>query len=250
MLTRIKFSLSAENDIQLHTNMSSLFHGYIMQNISYEYAEKMHISELRPFSQSVVREGNSFYWYISTLNDEAYTNISEKILSKDKIRLDNKDKEINIEPVETVQTTFEQIFEENYFGNSPQRTVKLDFLTPTAFKSNGRYVYMPDSNLILMGLIKKFDCFSELSKVNDEQLINEIYEKIYINSFKISSRYFSVESQKIPGWCGTVSLRVCGSDTLACFVNMLSDFAEFSGVGIKVALGMGQTRHIEKRCCQ
>lgn len=244
MLKRIKFGLFPESDIQLHTNMSSLFHGYIMQNISYEYAEKMHISELRPFSQSIIREGDSFYWYISTLNDEAYTNISEIILSKDKIRLDNKDIEIHIKPIETVQTSFEQLFEENYFSIAPQRTIKLDFLTSTAFKSNGQYVYMPDSSLILIGLIKKFDCFSELSKVNDEQLINEIYDKIYINNFKISSRYFSVESRKIPGWCGTVSLRVCGSETLARFVNMLADFAEFSGVGIKTALGMGQTRHI------
>ena len=240
MLTQIKFKISAPSNFILHTNMSSLFHGYIMQNISSDYAEKMHISDLRPFTQSVVRENGEFYWYISSLNDEAYEKILLKILEKNEIYLEKKDVTIKINCEKQLQTSFENLFEENYFSIENNRLVCLDFLTPTAFKSCGRYIFLPDANLILSGLINKFDTFSDYTKVGDDQLKSEIYEKVSVRNFRISSSYFSVDGKKIPGFRGKVSLMVYGSDTLVKFVNMLVDFAEFAGIGIKTALGMGK----------
>lgn len=243
MLNKIRLKLVCEENIKLHTNMASLFHGFIMEHIPYEYAEKMHVSGLRPFTQTLIRENDEFFWQITTLNDEAYEHIAKKILECDKIKLQNKNIEIDISQVTAVRTGVDELFEKNYFGSVADRFVQLEFLTPTSFKMGGKYVFIPDSTLILSGLVKKFDAFSETVKSGDEQLLKEIAQSVSVHDFRISSRYFSVERVKIPGFYGTVTMKVSGSETLVKFVNMLADFAEFSGVGIKTALGMGAVRH-------
>lgn len=250
MLNKIVFRPNYDENFRMHTNMSSLFHGFIMENISCDYAEKMHISGLRPFTQSLVRENDKFFWQISTLDDEAFENIITKIQKVDSVYIENKDIEIGLSQEYFYQTSFDELFERNYFGNNADRFVKFEFLNPTAFKMAGKYVFMPDSTMILSGLIKKFDTFSHSVKTGDEQLLAEISEKVFIHDFHISSRNFSVDGSKIPGFCGNVTLKVNGSETLVKFVNMLADFAEFSGIGIKTALGMGAVIHktSDQRC--
>lgn len=243
MLNRIVLKLECEEDFKLHTNMSSLFHGFLMRNISSDYAQKMHISGLRPFSQALLKENDSYLWQISTLNDEAYENIIEIIKKFKSVYIEDKKQEIALSQVDFKTTSFEELFEKNYFSSEPSSFVKLGFLNPTAFKMAGRYVYMPDASLILSGLVKRFDAFSEKIKIEDEQLVDEISQKVFIRDFRIFSRYFSVDGSKIPGFCGDLTLKVAGSQTLVKLVNMLADFSEYSGVGIKTALGMGSVVH-------
>ena len=60
---------------EINYRQSSNLQGVIMENISPEYAARLHGNQLNPYSQCITRENNSTIWTIKTLNEEAYENI-------------------------------------------------------------------------------------------------------------------------------------------------------------------------------
>ena len=66
-----------------------------------------------------------------------------------------------------------------------------------------------------------------------------------IQQYQLRSTAFSLEGVKIPAYLGTIALRVRGTNTMADFANLLLQFGEYSGVGIKTSLGMGAYKRKE-----
>lgn len=55
-----------------------------------------------------------------------------------------------------------------------------------------------------------------------------------------------MEGIKIPSFIGEIGIRINGTDTMARYVKLLARFGEYSGVGIKTAMGMGAFRIKQK----
>ena len=49
---------------------------------------------------------------------------------------------------------------ENYYFEEQPRNITIKFCSPTAFKSQGNYIFMPTVRLIFQSLIHKYDTFS------------------------------------------------------------------------------------------
>jgi len=64
--------------------------------------------------------------------------------------------------------------------------------------------------------------------------------------YDLKSVSFSLEGVKIPSFIGKITIKLHGTDTMANFVNMLFEFGEYSGVGIKTSLGMGYMKIINE----
>ena len=62
---------------------------------------------------------------------------------------------------------------------------------------------------------------------------------IKIDYFNIVSDKFSIHNAEVKGFKGLVSLRLYGNQTLKNYLLMLLNFAEYSGIGVKTSLGMG-----------
>lgn len=245
MLSLIKFKLhTGENDFSL--NMASLFHGYLSEIMDPDYADCMHMTGLHPYCQSILKQEDGYYWTISALNKEAYERIIEPIKAIDKVVLTNKELKIPIECIEERQMTYDQLFEQNYFVTEPYRSVKFLFESPTSFKANGKYINMPTSERILSSLVRRYDEFSSSTQINDKMLEEHILNNTDISSYSLRSCNFALEGIKVPSFKGSLTIRTYGSKTFSCFVNMLADFAEFAGCGIKTGLGMGKTKHIKR----
>ena len=58
---------------------------------------------------------------------------------------------------------------------------------------------------------------------------------------------FPMEGMAIPAFMGTVTIKVKGASAMAKYARMLAEFGEFSGVGVKSAMGMGAMHLIKER---
>ena len=228
----------------LSYQMTSLFHGFLSEKISPDYADQMHITGLRPFSQSLSCVDGKWFWRVSVLNDEAERNIINILDGLNEVFIRHKNLYIPIVYKESVRKSYDEIFTDNYLCEPQSRYIKIAFNSPTAFKSKGRYINIPTSQLILNSLVRKYDEFSEQTEVGSDELMNQILCDTEISSFNLKSCSFSLEGVRIPAFLGSVTIKVKGSRTFANFVNMLADFGEFSGCGIKNALGMGSIKHV------
>ncbi|MBQ9869322.1 MAG: CRISPR-associated endoribonuclease Cas6 [Ruminococcus sp.] len=245
MLSLIKFKLhTGENDFSL--NMASLFHGYLSKTIDPDYANSMHMTGLHPYSQCITQECDSYYWTVTTLNKEAFQSIIKPLKDIKKVVLTKKELEIPIECIEEKQITYAQLFEQNYFNTQSSNYIKLLFESPTSFKADGKYINMPSSSRILASLVRKYDAFSSSTQISDKMLEEHILNNTDISSYSLRSCSFALEGVKIPSFKGSLTIRTFGSKTFSCFVNMLADFAEYSGCGIKTGIGMGKTKHIKR----
>ena len=122
------------------------------------------------------------------------------------------------------------------------RTMKLRFLTPTTFKSDGSYVNLPSVPLIMRNLLNKWNgCFAEVCPIEDEdgEGIQAIANGLRIAEYRLSSRDYLLKGQSIPGFTGELTLKCRLDGFHLTMANLLLHFAPYAGVGIKTALGMG-----------
>ena len=78
-------------------------------------------------------------------------------------------------------------------------------------------------------------------RIDAADLGRQLAENCRVVSYRLESRPFSVEGQKIDGFTGSLRLRFTGNDMTRRLMGLLLSLAPFSGVGIKTALGMGAT---------
>jgi len=241
LIARIQLDLTTKSDIKLGNYLGSLFQGVLMELISPEYADELHISSLHPYSQYVRKTEKGLTWTVNTLDSNSRSQIIGALsnINLTDLTLRQKEAAFHISGRKIEETTYDDLLNRYYMGEPCPPYVSIDFLTPTSFKSNGKYVIFPTSQLILKSLAKKYDNSSTCSKVCDELLFDYINENTEIIEYSLRSTKFSMEGITIPSFIGSVKLKCTGNRKFRSLVNMLLKFGEYSGAGIKNSMGMG-----------
>lgn len=243
MLAKIKFQLLVDKE-QISQGMSSLFHGALMERISEQYGDYLHLSQLKPFTQYLECVENIWYWTISAYTEEACQEIIEKGLSQlEKITIRHKKMEIPLKEVERKYVEKEELFA-FFTGENKSRFISLEFITPVAFKQRGEYLFFPDIFLIYQSLMNKYNIISQEFESIDYETLEQLTEYTQITKYHLRSTYFHLEGVKIPCFVGRITLKVNGPQTMVNFANTLFEFGEFSGIGIKCSIGMGALKII------
>ncbi|MBK8799140.1 MAG: CRISPR system precrRNA processing endoribonuclease RAMP protein Cas6 [Anaerolineales bacterium] len=129
-------------------------------------------------------------------------------------------------------------------GATPSPTMTLEFAAPTAFKSREMQMPMPLPGLVFGSLLDRWNALSPVQLPDDLRAFAE--EAVAISQYNLrSAAVRHKQGSVLIGGLGTVTYRALGGDRywLAC-LNLLADFALYSGVGVKTATGMGQVRRI------
>jgi CRISPR-associated endoribonuclease Cas6 len=147
--------------------------------------------------------------------------------------------------------SYKQLIDNTYFANASD-LIKVYFNTPTSFKIDGRYIIYPNIASIYKNLIRKFDTFSNEFALYDEEMLESLIDNSVITSYNLRSCSYSLESVRIPSFTGMITLKIHSSAQLAGLARLLFGFGEYSGIGIKTALGMGamkteEVKRFEKR---
>ena len=101
----------------------------------------------------------------------------------------------------------------------------------------------PQPELVFSSLLKRWNAFSEL-KIPEEHAA--YFPSIKVSSYDLRTQLVHFSRYKIIGFKGEVEYELPGnaSEGFRREVNALADFASYSGVGAKTAMGMGQVRRI------
>ena len=66
MIAKLELELACNEELAYQ--MSSLFHGVLMELLPEEYADELHYSKLHPYTQHLECRGKTWYWIITALN--------------------------------------------------------------------------------------------------------------------------------------------------------------------------------------
>ncbi len=307
MFTNLKIRLEPEEGRKISNQMAPAFHGALMEQIRPEYAQKLHMQTLRPYSQFLEFHGREVFWNVNTLNDEAYRELMPPLLASagwnEGAAADRSQSKglgesgsgrcgENGKTNETVDAVKNQLFDQTnsmivreggsedsgenqtiylkrygiqfvlgerslrqvslealtarFYEHKSGRYFKIRFMTPTAFKQNGRYTFYPDLRCIYQSLMRKMDFVSRRESFFDEDVLEQIVSDSEISQYHLYSTSFSMEGARIPAFAGVITIRAGGTQTMADYIAMLLRFGEFSGVGIKTSLGMGAMELLEE----
>ena len=245
MLARLELKLKSDNCI--NRQMISSFHGALMELLPDDYADELHLSKLHPYAQHLEKRGDDWYWIITALNEEtADKMLKNKLIGQNEFVLKKHDFTVQVLGKSYYELTDEKLADAFYNGQS-SKYITLQFVTPTAFKQNGRYINFPDVRAMYSGLMKRYDSVNESESMCDEDTLEQLVEKTVISRYDLHSTVFCLEGVRIPSFLGKITLRIDGSQTMLNFARMLFQFGTFSGVGIKTSLGMGAIRLVEER---
>ena len=237
MVARLELVLDSKT---INYKNSSNLQGVIMENIDEDYAGILHGQRYNPYSQYISVKDGKTVWTVNTLNTEAYEQIIQKLL-------DDSFKEFSIknsdEPIKVVEKRLtkkdKSAFLYDFYNVKGDKYYNIEFITPTAFKSNGRYIIFPDLSLIYKSLMKKYSASSDEMDMYDEDTLEQLVSCSEITRYRLQSTVFPMEGVVIPSYKGSISVNIHGSDTISRYARLLFNFGEYSGIGIKSSIGMG-----------
>jgi CRISPR-associated endoribonuclease Cas6 len=137
-------------------------------------------------------------------------------------------------------SSYQQLYHESIvLEPTPINRYILNFLTPTAFSQNRKYLPLPLPQLMFHSWLERWNHFAPVY-LGGEELITYLDNATAISQLRIQTRNVTIQRGKIPGFTGVVNLRFLPIDPLLANVaNLLLQYARFSGTGIKTRLGMG-----------
>ncbi len=245
MIAKLELELKCKEELSYQ--MASLFHGALMELLPEEYAQELHCSKLHPYTQHLECKENTWYWVISALNQQAVDKILRDVLwNLEQIVLKKKQITVEICGKQYKEISYKQLME-HFYHEEHGKYLQIQFISPTAFKQRGRYIFYPDIHCFFQSLMNKYDAAVGENVMLDEETLDQLCEKAQIVRYDLKSVNFSLEGVRIPAFIGKITIKMNGTKTMTDFANMLIEFGTYAGVGIKTALGMGYIRQIKER---
>lgn len=237
-----KLEMKLKSSGRLSYQMGTLFHGALMEMLPKGYADELHHSELHPYSQYLVFKKQEYYWVVCCFNEKAVRNIIWDALQKtERLEIKKENIEIEIQQKDYTEIRHSELMK-HFYEKTGKRYLRVHFLTPTAFKQQGKYIFYPDIRCIYQSLMNKYDAAVREESMTDEETLEQLCENSQIVRYDLKSVPFVMEKVKIPGYVGKITIKISGTQTMVNFANLLFEFGEYSGIGIKTALGMGAVR--------
>ena len=125
----------------------------------------------------------------------------------------------------------------------PIHRFDLIFITPTAFAQDRIHLPLPVPALMFRSWLERWNHFAPVY-LGSSELIDYLAAAVAVSRHKIQTRRVVVHISKITGFTGEVSLNILSrADPLLTHVaNLLINYSQFAGTGMKTRLSMGQTK--------
>jgi CRISPR-associated endoribonuclease Cas6 len=243
MLFRLEIPLSCQESLQFSPSWGSLLHGALMELLSSETATQLHVTGPKPLAQHLYREASGqVIWVVTALNEAMTTELSSALIKRLplEIKLVQKSASIQLaEPRKTERTTYRELADKHFQASEVNRQHKIRLVTPTSFKTAGKHVIFPTTDLIMNSLMQRWDANADDLSLFDPDVREHLGNHVSIKDYRLASASFSVNGSWLKGFSGRLDLGVSGPEALVRVASLLIDFGRFSGVGVKTALGMG-----------
>ncbi len=241
-------SLVPEKEIPSSELTPDRIHALFFSLLRSDLAKELHRpSRIKPFCLwfspffGPEKKLSKFRMEISFLKEDLFPKFLSSFLLEDSpLKLG----EIGLKKIKRPHISEENILSyRKIYENAPEeKTIVMDFLTPTCFKKGSADYPLPDPFLVFKSLIRKWSAFSEIKVEVD---LREVFEKkIRVAGAWIRTRKVELSRLgKILGFTGRVVFYVESEEgEVLKWVNALAKFGEFAGVGRKTTMGFGKVR--------
>ncbi len=239
----MEIGLGLPDGQRLHRSMGSVLHGALMEYASAGFAAEMHSTGLRPFSQFVYydKKRERAVWRIASLTDAAEENIAEALKAMPQnLYLKQKGYVVQLSKPQIVKKAACADMARDFFAmQNPPRNIEFDFITSTSFKAYGSYKIYPDNVYIFRSLLNRWNAFSGGIVLEEDRLEQHLASAVRVTAYNLSLQRYSVGGAAIDAFKGRYSLFLQGTEAAGRIALLLAAYAEFAGIGIKTALGMG-----------
>lgn len=245
MMQRIQLRIKPIDGQRMHSNWGYTLYGILSQNTDANYIAQLHQRNETPLSQylETLPETSEAIWHINLLGEEAIYHWGASLKKQHSYQAAHHHTVLQVleqnweEPVSEHNFCYQYLVEHN-----ANRLHKLHFLTPVGFKSQNQYQIFPTIELMLKSLWRSWQNYSQELKLDDDMVRDQLIQYTKIWEYQLKSARYPVKGNKIPAFRGDVVLSVHGPEPLARLVQLLLAFGEYSGMGMKTALGMGGYR--------
>ena len=241
MIKRYSIKLNVHRGEKISFEDAYPLYAELLEGIEEPSASTIHETEKLSLSQFLlpVDNGNAAYWNITLFGAEGSEALAAKLEGRDSITLKNGGRELHIteRTCKTANSASELIALSGFESDTARYSLK--FLSPTAYRSGGEYVFMPSPRLILRSAANMWGQIFPDNTIDDEDAQQILENGVKITSYDIQSIYFPLKGVKIPGFIGSVTLNAKLSASLLQVFKCLLALMPYTGSGIKTKLGMG-----------
>lgn len=243
MLTRYCLTLKPDRPCTPRPEWAYRLYAALLAQSPDAFGAEVHQDGVTPVSQHLSVDGEKLRWTVSLLGADCEEKLSGMLDQLRQLRLEKDHVTLTVERRE--RRTIADVEELLDLAARVSGLHTLRFVTATAFKSQGRYLNLPSTHLIIQSLVKKWNgCIRECPIEDaDGQGAEALAAGLRIRSFRLRDRMYYLKGSSIPGFVGELTLE----NQLTGFQRQLADalllFADDAGVGIKTTLGMGGVEH-------
>jgi len=232
----------------------------ILRNSAPEFAAELHqMDGPKPFTTattslayqrkttSTSETPNQLLLRLTFLTDEAVAYFLKSALEWDNRALQLGSAHFKVEQVRLLDVDRPKknfcSYEELLSAATAEHSLAFHFLSPTAFRSEGkRNVLFPEPGLVFGSLLNRWNAFSPVKLETELQQCFD--SQILLGRYKLETRMLNFGNYQETGFVGRCSfvLKDELSEQQLRTINALADFTLYSGVGAKTTMGMGQAR--------
>lgn len=217
----------------------------LLEEASEEFSQQVHENTITPISHFIDLKENKVTWNI-TLFSHAIEELNEIILSKKQWHIKKDNTVLTVLHIEQSRVGIETFYKQGKELAKQGKVIKLEFVTPTAFKSAGVYQNMPTVRLLVQSLVQRWNGVFLNDPIEEEENITTLALGLRSKEYQLRTVDYGLKKQKIRGFQGRMVLENHMCDSEKELVYALFVFAQYSGIGIKTALGMGGVKNGEK----
>ncbi|MFF7976832.1 CRISPR system precrRNA processing endoribonuclease RAMP protein Cas6 [Streptomyces sp. NPDC007905] len=122
------------------------------------------------------------------------------------------------------------------------RRAELTFLSPTLFTRSGRWIPLPDPELVYQSLLRRWNQYAPAPIA--ETVVKELLDAVVLTAHDILSQPVALPRGNRVGFTGQAALALLGgtSPEAAAAFSALTRFAAVAGVGAQTTHGLGYVR--------
>ena len=228
---------------KIYSSMGSVMHGALMETLPAAFVASVHEQGLRPYSENIYwdKERQKAIWQLNILNDRAASVLKPVVKDLSELELKQRGYKVQLTDLKNKIESYSELADAMFLRDVTPKGAYLNFITATSFKRNGQYVNFPDIFLIINSLLNRWNKFTENIPLHEDRLAINLAEMCKIDRYQLQSQNFSLEKQVIQGFAGTIRIRFFAGDMQRRLLGLLLCYANYAGIGIKTALGMGGT---------
>lgn len=127
-------------------------------------------------------------------------------------------------------------------GAPAERRAELTFLSPTLFTRSGRWIPLPDPDLIYRSLLRRWNQYAPAPF--HEPVVKELLDAVVLTAHDIATRPVALSRGNRIGFTGQATVTLLGDpspEATAAF-SALTRFAAVAGIGAQTTHGLGYVR--------